>query len=490
MEIFSWLHIGRNRKDLKDLKSEPENTQKKIDVSVIPGGRLTRPTFTSINTFTDLKSQTTFIKPAFIAEFIPVIRRLSWVNEDVGLAVNDMVQLTNTGHRIKFDPGVSAEMINKMREHLKDRQKFWGDGVADMNGIVNKMIAQIWISGALSTEWVVTNSKKGIDHVALVNPETIVFKWDKKKLRFLPFQKQNYDTGGINEEKYVKLNSNTYRYIALNGDTDLPYGVPPFLTALNALTTQADMNQNIRYIMKQLGLLGFFETIMEKPSMNEGENEGAYAARLTKILTDTKENIVNGIGEGVVVGFKNDHEFKFNSTTKNLNGVSDLYNRNEISIANGLKSAPEFLGVGSSGSETGMNIIFTKMLSQLQNVQMLVAANLVFGYTLELRLAGFSFDSLKVEFNPSTITDELKFQQAQEYKIRNVNNKYNMGLISQETAADELGYDKPDQKEPRAPIDNSGQKKDDRQDQNNKSDKKIRDKAKPQPKKGDSKSSA
>lgn len=451
---MAFLDIFRRR---RTLAAEPE---KSMDI-VPPPGRISRPTFSS--TFTDIKSGLTLINPSFIAEYIPVIRKLSWINPDVGLAVNDMVQLTNTGHRIKFDPGVSAEEQQAMRRHIDEKQNFWGDGVAGMNGLVNKMIAQIWISGAIANEWIVANDKKGIEHVALVNPETIIFQWNKKQLRFNPLQKQNYMTGMILGEKYVKLNPNTFKYFGLNGDTDIPYGIPPFLTALNALTTQGDMNQNVRFIMKQLGILGFFETRLTKPSQKDGEGDEQYKARLKSLLSETKTNVIDGVSEGVVVGFTDDHEFDFNSTTKNLSGVSDIYNQNQIQVANGLKIAPEFIGAGIRGSETGINIIFTKMLSQLQNVQQLISANLKWGYTLELKLAGFKFESLRVEFNPSTITDELKYQQGQEYKVRNVSNKYNMGIISQEQAADELGYDKPDQKEPRAPIDDIGQQEKQRQ---------------------------
>jgi len=250
------------------------------------------------------------------------------------------------------------------------------------------------------------------------------------------------------------------------------------------------MDKNLRFIMKQIGLLGFTQLLMSKPSQDTGETDDQYKARITLLLTEAKDNILDGIKDGVVVGFDEDHEFDFNSTTKNLSGVSDLYNLNEVQVANGLKMAAEFLGVGSSGSETGINIVFTKMLSQLQNVQQIVAANLRHGYALELRLAGYNFKHLRVEFKPSTITDELKLQQAQEYKIRNTYNLYQMGLIGQQQSANIMDFDTPDQKEPRGPISGAGTSSDERQDQNNKSDKKIRDKAKPQPKKGDSKAIA
>ncbi len=479
------FRIRRRSVKVMEVKDIPETPNKSSTTSIPTGGRISRPTIKS--TYTNIKNRMAFVDPSFVATYIPIIRKLSWINPDMGLAVNDMVQLTNTGHRIKFDPTTTPEEQKKMRQHIKDRQSLWGDGVAGMTGLVNKMVAQIWISGSLSNEWVPKKDLSGINHVAMVNPETIVFRWNKRRGRFQPYQKQNFETGGSMLEKHVKLNQLTYRYHALNGDTELPYGIPPFLTALNAIATQGDMDQNIKFIMKQIGLLGFFEALMEKPGQNTGESETQYAARLTRLLTETKTNLMDGIQDGLVLGYKEDHEFQFNSTTKNLNGVGEIYNQNEVQVANGLKIAPQFIGIGGSGAETGVNIIFTKMLSQLQNVQKIIAANLEWGYTLELKMAGFNIKTLEVEFLPSTITDELKFQQAQEYKIRNVFNKYMGGVISMQQFADELGYDKPDAKEPRGPLNDTGAEKEKRQDQNDTSDKKTRDKAKKQPKKGESK---
>lgn len=480
MAFFDFIRPNKNR----NLANEPI-IPRKASTPVIPGGRSSRPTIKS--TYTDIKRNLTFVSPSFVAEYIPIIRKLSWINPDAGLAIEDMTRLTNTGHRIKFDPGTSPDDQKKMRQHLQDVQSLWGDGLDGMHGLVNKMVSQAWIAGAISTEWIPNKDLTGIKHVAMVNPETIVFRWDKKQMRFLPYQRQTDGLGDTYGFKHVKLNQQTYRYYGLNGDQELPYGIPPFLTALNSLSTQNDMDQNIRYIMKQVGLLGFFEALLEKPDMKDGESESNFTARLETLLSQTKTNILDGMNDGLMVGFLGDHEFNFNSTTKNLNGVADIYNQNEVQVANGLKMAPQFFGVGGSGAETGINIIFTKMLSQLQNVQTIVASNLKWGYALELKLAGFNFKSIQVEFNPSTITDELKFQQSMEYKVRNVFNKYMAGVISMQQMADELGYDKPDAKEPRGPLDGSGLKDDERQDQNNKSDKKTRDKAKPQPKKGDAK---
>src|SRR5690606_11990150 len=92
-------------------------------------------------------------------------------------------------------------------------------------------------------------------------------------------------------------------------------------------------------------------------------------------------------------------------------------------LATALKTHPTFMGFTEGGSEE-MGIVFTKMLAQLKNIHKSLSYVLEHGYRMELLLAGFDPKGLRVEFNPSTITDELKFQQAQEIKIRNLQALY------------------------------------------------------------------
>ncbi len=122
---------------------------------------------------------------------------------------------------------------------------------------------------------------------------------------------------------------------------------------------------------------------------------------------------------------------------------------------------------------------------------MIVEYTLVFLYNLELRLAGFNNKGIKVKFRTSTISDEVKVQQSEEYKIRNTRAKYDHGWISQTDAAREMGYDKPDQKEPRTEADGTTPEdaaaKQQREASKDTSDRKTRDKNNPSPKRNDQK---
>ncbi len=451
-----------------------------------PPGRTTEPDDSTALEF--VKNEYHFATPDFMFEVIPLIRKLVLYNEDFGQAVFDLMQLCNTGYTIKFDKKVAPDDIDKMRRHLINKARVWSDGVAGMDGLVNKLVAQIFISGALCNEWVISRQLDGVDNIFLVKPESIRWRYDLRKHRYIPYQ--HIQNPKSPKDVYRKLNPFTFKYYGLWGDGEKPYGIPPFMPALQGIKRKKVMDKNIDYILEQLGILGFFEAKLEKPEQNRGESDGVYEKRLQKLLSETKQNLKGSMADGVTVGFIDEHEFEFHSTTKNLAGVADMYTQNLLGISKGLKHPPAFLGVGDQGTETHINIVFTKMLAQLKNVQNIIKQNLEFGFQLELRLAGYKFDFLEVEFFPSTITDDLKIQQAKEIKIRNNIELYRQGIISQDTFADEMGFEAPDQKEPRQIETEEGpgdkaKKKEDREKDKDKSDRKVRDKSKPQPKRKD-----
>ena len=101
------------------------------------------------------------------------------------------------------------------------------------------------------------------------------------------------------------------------------------------------------------------------------------------------------------------------------------------------------------------------MQTQIKDYQRLVASFLERMFLLHLQLKGFPIKTIKVEFEKAMVSDNKKDKEAEKIHIENVKTKYNMGMISQQQAAQELGYDQPDQDEPRVLEDNSSQNTDD-----------------------------
>lgn len=467
----------------------------KDNTVIVPPGRTSLPDIQQ--SFEYIKDAVAFVAPDFEYQYIPVIRKLLKSNSSVSLAANSIVELANTGFEMKFSNNVTDEEDIKMREHLKVAFKRWGVGTAGIHGIINKWIYQIYVAGAISTEWVIKDDLKGIAYPAILNPESIrtAFDYSAKDYRFYQVPMKLLLQAGkthpnANFQNYIKLNPLTYQYIAFFTDQEKPIGIPPFISALDDVQAQLKMLRNIGYVSDQLGLMGFLEFLMEKPSSNEGEGKEAYRTRLNSLLSDSKVRIKDGLKDGIVAGFKTDHEFNFHSSTKDTAGVADIFDINHRMVANGLFMSPQFLGGISTGSEALLTVVFTKMLSQLNNIHLGIKEVLERGIFLELSLKGFKNPEVECSFKPSTITDKLKIEQSREIQIRNLVVLYKQGIISQVQFAKEIGYDGPDEDEPREDpqevIDGAVSQEKKEKDKDT-GDRKGRDKAKPQPKRNDRK---
>lgn len=464
-----------------------ENKAPDKDTSSIPPGRVSVPDDSSQGLVVSLRDITNLVTPSFRSNIIPLIRDLYKVNPDMSIAIQDMFKLSNTGHTISF-PNNTPEEAKKMKEHLSMVSKRWSNYTAGINGLVNRFIVQCLTSGAISIEAVPNNKLDGISTIVFVNPENIYFRRLENGV-YHPYQKNPYTI--LNDRPdFIKLNTETYIYVGMYNDTDEPYGVPPFMAALDSIKGQHDMRVNFKHIMELMGMVGFLEAKMEKPPREPNESVQAYRARLNNTLVKLKKNMMGGLKDGIVTGYKEDHEFKLNSTTQSLQNLEKPWAMNQQSVANGLGINSNIIGVQTSNTEGGAGILLSKMISQLKNIQMLVSHILEFIYTLELRLSGFNNKGIKVEFGTSTISDELKVQQGLEYKIRNLQALYNQGIINQQQYAWAMGYEKPDQKEPRqinndiSDIEDSA-KKQKREADKDKSDRKTRDKNNPMPKRKD-----
>lgn len=465
---------------------EELEAKRKIDIDgksqvITPGASSSKDLPT---TYDFLKKSLNIIKPDFDLDCIPVIRKLCKTNANFSQIIKDLIRLANTGHKIKFNQEIPDSQVESMRNYIETSSKHWHVGAGGVNGVVNKMFRQLFQGGAVSCEWIPNADLDDIEELRFINPENIRFVAEKNSKGYQPYQKVvNRPLGTLLDQSLKKLNTSQYKYLALDSDGDLPYGIPPFLAALDPTRAQKDIQTNLDFILKQLGAFGYMDAKMAKPSPEPGESKEKYVARLQGLLTRLKDVTLQAMKDGVQVGFIDDHEFTFNNNTKDAQGLKDIIDIVEAWMAQGLGTDPIFMGRGE-GSETMVTIMFSKMIAQLRNIQDVVRENLEFGYRLLLTLGGYKFKTISVEFNPSTITDDLKYQQAMEIKIRNLSTLYMMGIIGQDQFADGCGYIKPDQAKPRVDINDvnpaTGEvKRKKREDDKNKSDRKVRDKNAP-----------
>lgn len=428
---------------------------KQADPVIPPNTRQSVPEHTN-NFLGTVNTNLELVTPEFEIECIDQIRKLTKINPNFSQAIKNVINLGNTGHKIQFDPNVDAIQVDLMRKHIQNKAKKWAklQGAAGADGLVNKLFYQTMVSGALCLEKVYDNSFKGIAHIPLIKPDKIRWVVNKKTGLYAPYEIINNPllaNTNINllNGNLKKLNFNTLVYFGLYSDSEVPYGIPPYMSALPSTVIQAKMLDNIDFIVEQVGLLGFLQVLLEKEAKRPDETPAAYIARLNAVLVETSNRISKGLRSGVNTGFKGDTEFEFHTATKSVSGVTELFNTNEIQMLSGLSQDGSLMGRDYGASEGQITVVFMKMVAEFKNLQLLVKYALEDIYTDELLLAGFKFDYLKVKFNTSTLQDEVKWQQGQQYKIANIQEKYLSGWISQDQSADEMDYETPDQPIPR-----------------------------------------
>lgn len=404
-----------------------------------------------------LQEEAALVTPEYQIELIGVLEYLGKFNPDISYAIDNIVQLGNTPYDISFNDGLSEKQIKEARAEIMRMQKEWYAFSGGIVSLRNDLLAQAAVTGAVSGEIVPNDRLDGVKRIVIVTPKNIRFAYNKVLGAYQPYQKLQHNLlqgrRDIADNGMIKLNPTTYKYYAVRRFNESPYSIPPFLAALDSITIEKDMVDNFRHIIKKLGVLGFLQTLVTAPKKKQNETDDQYEIRCEEYLKRVATEVDKGIKKGYVAGFEGLHKFEMKQTTSNVTGATDLLRTiTEMKMA-GVKQDPLMLGRNYSTTETVGRVILAKLSAQLQNYQMLIDQFLADAFYLDLVLAGFKYiTSVHVESKKPLLADESKEQDAFSKKIDNYDKLYQQGVISQVQRANALGWEKPDQDEPRATV--------------------------------------
>ncbi len=134
------------------------------------------------------------------------------LNPDLSQMHELIIDLANTGHSIEIVPENP-----KIKEELDSLAE-----TLNTDSLVNQLLSQIVLYGAISIEIVVDEKLKGVKEVVRVPPPTVYFLWNEETQSYEPYQ-------WIGTEEPVKLNPWTYLYIPLLTLDSSPYAIPHYL---------------------------------------------------------------------------------------------------------------------------------------------------------------------------------------------------------------------------------------------------------------------
>lgn len=370
--------------------------------------------------------------PSFQFEQLALLELLGRYNPDVSQALKIHVDLGNSGHGIEVEAR-NAEAVLDRINWLAANCYALGGGV---DGLVNHFLRQIPLMGALSGEWVVApNLRDGMVDVVTVPVKSIRFR--RVDGQWLPCQ---YTGAGFGEAGYVTLNPRTYSYSPVITEDGKPYAIPALIAALKNIEIQIDAVDGIRSIIRKMGLLGFLDVVLKVPQQKAGESDDTFRSRLQKRLQTYAASYSANLSKGVSVHY-DDQEAKHTALSAGTAaGAAQIFNLNEEQVFSALDIPPSMAGRSFSTTETYATVDFRRLATKLQTSQRLIKRFIEKGYTLDLLLRGIDA-KVAVTFNPIAGMNDKEAAEAEETRVRTVLAKRDGGLISDDEAAQELGYE-------------------------------------------------
>lgn len=438
---MKWFQFWKYREAFRSYNNRDTSKHVTGEVPVPPsGGRVSAPD--GVPSFMP-NSGLTPIASDFALEWLDTLENLCSYHPDVSYAMDNIVQLANTKHKIAFADGTSDSLQREMLQYINENESKWYDFSGGGRGLKADILAQTVINGALSAEVVPAEDMKSLYQVYRVAPKNIQFVYDSKIQKYHPYQKApTWFKGALDLPGLIKLNPLTYRYIAVRRIGAAPYALPPFISAIKAVIIKEDILKNFALMMEKLGAFGFVSVTVKPPTARKGEQPEAYAARCSEYLSSyVLPQVEKSMSRGVAVGFIDTHKFEVAGNKMNVNGAEGIMKMIDLIICSGLKQDPNMLNRNYSSTETFGRVILTKMLSQTSDYQMVSDKFYEFKYMLSLRLAGFNPKSITVESEQPLVGDRLKEAQADKIIIENVIKKRDEKIIDQTQAAHELDYD-------------------------------------------------
>ncbi len=394
-----------------------------------PGGRSSHESGKSIvGGLNAYLSYWDWVEPMIPPAYLDQITRISVVNPDMHQALSNWVAMGNPGHDIIITG--TDDAVARATQRLNDKARSLASHTAGIDGLINKYLEQVALSGAISSEDVVTlGANPGVNNVVIVPAGQIRFR--RKNGEYVPYQV-------IDGDEY-ELNPLTYRYFAHTTLENSPYATPPMLSALEPILDQRLMKENLQFIIKKFGLFGLVTAAVTPPAREARETAEEHRHRVEEHLKGVLSAFKENFHEGLAV-FTDDIKVERTNITTDARGLQDIFRLNEEQVFSGLGSDPAMHGRTYSTTETYARVVYNLLMRHVEGYQRPVKRRIERTYQLDMALAGIPIDALKVHFHRAKSQNPLDDARADEIAWRVASDKMQQGLISPDDAARELGY--------------------------------------------------
>ncbi|EMN91243.1 hypothetical protein [Leptospira weilii] len=316
-------------------------------------------------------------------------------------------------------------------------------------GITNKLMKQTALLGALSAEPVPSMDFSELETIQLIPVSRIRFKKEKVegkngevRYRFAPFQL--LDNGSL-----LQLNEELYTYEALETNEDSPYAIPPAISALKAMFTQAKGMSNVDRSTNKWSFLGFISVLLKKPKIQPGQDIVSSEMQSKNALKTISKDIEKSLESGMLVGYDGT-QIQYSAIGSEKSSVfKDTWNVIEEQISSGLDIDLFMLGRPTAVTETYAKVSSKLFLMKGENLRHPTKRFMEKAMTLHLRCKGYKFTRLKAKWksgrslNPDEdATAEKTKEEAETIRVNRYLTLFASGIIDADTAAQHIGFEK------------------------------------------------
>jgi len=385
-----------------------------------------------------------YVAPPFDLQLLRDLKRLWLGNPDLSQFIANHVALANAGHMITVDTKDQSQAEAVLARLNDAAQRIYRNGCG-VDGLMNAYMGQISCFGALSSEDVVDLNAKRVEETVLVPVDQIRFRYENGQ--YLPMQmaftllgqqKVQRAKGAIG---LIELNPLTYHYYALQTIENSPYAKPPASAAVDILLgPQKDAMDNIKWIVRKLGILGLVSVALTKPPKKVGQTADEYEAAAKKYLSDVRQVLDSNFNKGLLVTF-NDQKVDHANVVSDARGASDIFEMVEEQVFSGMGSMAFAHGRNYTSTETFADVVYHMLVSQAESVQRLAKRRQEQTYRLDLALAGIEAD-VSIAFNHIKSRNDLQAAEARQIEQTMTIDRGVKGITSPDQVAQELGYEK------------------------------------------------
>jgi hypothetical protein len=314
-----------------------------------------------------------------------------------------------------------------------------------MDGVTEHFFRSTYTYGAFASELVLSRRRREVISLNFINPATIRFKRQKNTWKLNAYQTEPGNKpatfGSPKDKDLIKLNPNTFYYYGLGADNDNPYGTSMISCIPFVAQIQTRMINDMEKTMHNAGYPRY-HVKFTPPAQNVSESNDDYISRIGRQYDQVNNQFKMVPPDANFISYDNVQIIVLDAAGK----ISiEWYNNHKAvteQVITGLKLAPFLLGKNYGTADQWATSQYDLILRNARMVQNAAKRMLEWIYNLELMLKGSKVRA-EVHFDQNRSAGDQLQNQADDMKMTTIIKKRDEGIITQDQAAKELGYDSP-----------------------------------------------